>query len=198
MDERLAYRLLTGTDDRAFCERVSAALADGYQLHGAPAVTFDGERVVGGPGPGRPAAAAHLMTYAGDLTPERGVRAGARRPGPPSWSTCGPGRVDLGRRAGPERARQGGRLRRVAALPRRRASTTASSTSCARPGCRPARPVVLALPLRGRGRRRRRGGDRGRARRRRTTCSRVSRAHGRDGRRSVAGWKICRPAVAAA
>lgn len=46
MDERLAYRVLTGPDDRSFCERVSAALADGYRLHGSPAVTFDGERVV--------------------------------------------------------------------------------------------------------------------------------------------------------
>jgi hypothetical protein len=43
---RLRYRLLTGTDDRAFCEKVSAALEDGYRLHGGPAVTFDGERVV--------------------------------------------------------------------------------------------------------------------------------------------------------
>ncbi len=46
MDDRLPYRVLTGPDDRAFCERVSAALADGYQLHGAPAVTYDGERVI--------------------------------------------------------------------------------------------------------------------------------------------------------
>jgi hypothetical protein len=46
MDERLAYRVLTGPDDRAFCERVSAALADGYRLHGGPAVTFNGERVI--------------------------------------------------------------------------------------------------------------------------------------------------------
>ncbi len=45
-DERLPYRLLTGTDDRAFCEKVSAAIADGYVLHGSPAITFDGERVV--------------------------------------------------------------------------------------------------------------------------------------------------------
>ena len=45
-EERLPYRLLTGTDDRAFCEKVSAAIADGYVLHGSPAVTFDGERVV--------------------------------------------------------------------------------------------------------------------------------------------------------
>jgi len=43
---RLRYRLLTGTDDRAFCEKVSAALEDGYRLHGDPAVTFDGERIV--------------------------------------------------------------------------------------------------------------------------------------------------------
>ncbi len=44
--ERLRYRLLTGPDDRSFCERVSAALDEGYVLHGSPAVTFDGERVV--------------------------------------------------------------------------------------------------------------------------------------------------------
>jgi hypothetical protein len=43
---RLWYRLLTGPDDGAFCRRVSAALADGYRLYGAPAVTFDGERVI--------------------------------------------------------------------------------------------------------------------------------------------------------
>lgn len=45
-DDRLRYRVLTGPDDRAFCERVSAALAEGYELHGGPAVTFDGLRVV--------------------------------------------------------------------------------------------------------------------------------------------------------
>lgn len=44
--ERLRYRLLTGTDDRAFCERVSRALADGYRLYGSPSVTFDGQRLV--------------------------------------------------------------------------------------------------------------------------------------------------------
>jgi hypothetical protein len=59
MENRLAYRVLTGPDDRAFCERVSAALADGYELHGAPALTYDGERVVVAlalvlPGAGRP------------------------------------------------------------------------------------------------------------------------------------------------
>lgn len=45
-DDRLRYRLLTGPDDRSFCERVSAALDEGYVLHGGPAATFDGERVV--------------------------------------------------------------------------------------------------------------------------------------------------------
>ena len=45
-DERLQYRVLTGPDDRAFCERISKALAEGYRLHGGPAVTFDGERVI--------------------------------------------------------------------------------------------------------------------------------------------------------
>lgn len=38
-DERLVYRLLTGTDTREFCERVSAAIADGYSLYGSPALT---------------------------------------------------------------------------------------------------------------------------------------------------------------
>ena len=45
-DDRLRYRLLTGPDDRSFCERVSAALAEGYALHGGPAATHDGERVI--------------------------------------------------------------------------------------------------------------------------------------------------------
>lgn len=45
-DDRLRYRLLTGPDDRTFCERVSAALDEGYELHGSPAATFDGERVI--------------------------------------------------------------------------------------------------------------------------------------------------------
>lgn len=45
-DDRLRYRLLSGPDDRSFCERVSAALDEGYELHGGPAATFDGERVI--------------------------------------------------------------------------------------------------------------------------------------------------------
>ncbi len=47
MDQsRLPYRLLTGSDDRAFCEKVSAALAEGYELHGSPAIAYDGLKVV--------------------------------------------------------------------------------------------------------------------------------------------------------
>ena len=46
MSDKLRYRVLTGPDDRGFCERVSAALDDGYQLHGAPSITHDGSRVI--------------------------------------------------------------------------------------------------------------------------------------------------------
>lgn len=42
----LNYRLITGPDDRGFCERVSAALAEGYVLHGGPALTFNGTSVI--------------------------------------------------------------------------------------------------------------------------------------------------------
>ena len=42
----LAYRLITGPDDRSFCERISAALAEGYVLHGGPALTFNGTSVI--------------------------------------------------------------------------------------------------------------------------------------------------------
>lgn len=45
-DDRLRYRLLSGPDNRTFCERVSAAMAEGYELHGSPATTFDGIRVI--------------------------------------------------------------------------------------------------------------------------------------------------------
>ncbi|MEV0400450.1 DUF1737 domain-containing protein [Actinoallomurus sp. NPDC050550] len=45
-DQPLPYRLLTGPDDAEFCKRVSEALAQGYELHGSPAVTFDGQRVI--------------------------------------------------------------------------------------------------------------------------------------------------------
>ena len=40
------YRLLTGPDDAEFCQRVSDALDQGYELYGSPALTFDGNRVI--------------------------------------------------------------------------------------------------------------------------------------------------------
>jgi hypothetical protein len=46
LPERLPYRLLTGADDRAFCEKISAALLDGYVLYGEPVITHDGERML--------------------------------------------------------------------------------------------------------------------------------------------------------
>ena len=36
-----AYRLLTGKDDAAFCHKVTAALANGWELHGSPTITYD-------------------------------------------------------------------------------------------------------------------------------------------------------------
>ncbi len=58
---RLPYRLLTGPDTREFCERVSAALADGYILYGSPSVTFNGETVI--------AAQAVVLPYAPPAPP---------------------------------------------------------------------------------------------------------------------------------
>ncbi len=40
-NEKLKYRLLTGPDDKSFCERVSNALKDGYELYGSPAITYN-------------------------------------------------------------------------------------------------------------------------------------------------------------
>lgn len=45
-DGPLRYRLLTGDTTRAFCERVSEALDQGYVLHGPPAIAFDGAEVI--------------------------------------------------------------------------------------------------------------------------------------------------------
>lgn len=45
-DELPRYRLLTGPDDASFCKRVSEALDIGYRLHGSPAITHDGDRVI--------------------------------------------------------------------------------------------------------------------------------------------------------
>jgi len=45
--EKLAYKLLTGPDDHSFCQRISDALADGYELYGSPAITCnDGVNIV--------------------------------------------------------------------------------------------------------------------------------------------------------
>jgi hypothetical protein len=38
-----AYKILTGIDNAAFCDRVCQALAEGYELYGSPAITFDGK-----------------------------------------------------------------------------------------------------------------------------------------------------------
>lgn len=40
------YRVLTGPDDETFCRRVSEALDLGYELHGSPSLTFNGDRVI--------------------------------------------------------------------------------------------------------------------------------------------------------
>lgn len=40
------YRVLTGPDDEEFCRRVSAALEQGYALHGGPAITAHGGKVI--------------------------------------------------------------------------------------------------------------------------------------------------------
>lgn len=46
----IAYRLLTGRDDAAFCHKVTKALNNGWRLHGSPTLTFNaatGETVCG-------------------------------------------------------------------------------------------------------------------------------------------------------
>lgn len=40
-EDRPVYRLLTGKDDRAFCERVSEAIAQGWRLYGSPTLAWD-------------------------------------------------------------------------------------------------------------------------------------------------------------
>ena len=44
--ERLRYHLLTGVDEAEFAANVSAALDEGYELYGSPAITYDGERTI--------------------------------------------------------------------------------------------------------------------------------------------------------
>jgi len=38
---KLPYRLLTGKDDKEFCERVSEALEQGWHLYGQPRMVYD-------------------------------------------------------------------------------------------------------------------------------------------------------------
>lgn len=42
------YRYFTGPDDANFCLRVSEALNNGWELHGGPTLTHDGQRVIAG------------------------------------------------------------------------------------------------------------------------------------------------------
>jgi len=45
-EERLRYRLLTGSGDRTFCERVSRSLESGYELYGSPVLAFKESEIV--------------------------------------------------------------------------------------------------------------------------------------------------------
>lgn len=38
------YRLLTGTDDAAFCKKVTEALNKGWELSGPPSLTYNSSR----------------------------------------------------------------------------------------------------------------------------------------------------------
>ena len=40
------YRLLTGDDTSEFCHKVTAALNDGWSLHGSPSYAFDSQNGV--------------------------------------------------------------------------------------------------------------------------------------------------------
>lgn len=42
------YRYFTGKDDVIFCARVTKALNEGYELYGAPTMTFNGTDVIVG------------------------------------------------------------------------------------------------------------------------------------------------------
>jgi hypothetical protein len=41
-----AYKMLTGIDGQGFCEKVSAHIADGYELYGSPTMILDGKNWV--------------------------------------------------------------------------------------------------------------------------------------------------------
>lgn len=40
------YKFITGIDDAEFCQRVSDALEDGYQLYGEPKLSHDGTKTI--------------------------------------------------------------------------------------------------------------------------------------------------------
>ena len=42
------YRLITGPDDEKFCLRICEALNRGWELHGSPTLTHDGNHIVAG------------------------------------------------------------------------------------------------------------------------------------------------------
>ena len=42
------YKMLTGVDDSSFCDKVVAHLSNGYELFGAPSITFNGKDVIVG------------------------------------------------------------------------------------------------------------------------------------------------------
>jgi hypothetical protein len=44
--ERVRYRLLTGANDAEFDVAVSAALDEGYELYGSPAIAQAGDRTI--------------------------------------------------------------------------------------------------------------------------------------------------------
>ena len=46
VDTPLSYRLLTGVPDRAFCERVSKALDNGYVLYGQPVLADEDGQLI--------------------------------------------------------------------------------------------------------------------------------------------------------
>lgn len=42
------YRFITGPDDEKFCMRVTESLNNGWELHGSPALTFNGMNAIAG------------------------------------------------------------------------------------------------------------------------------------------------------
>jgi len=42
------YKMLTGVDDSSFCDKVVVHLNNGYELFGAPSITFNGKDVIVG------------------------------------------------------------------------------------------------------------------------------------------------------